>query len=152
MKKIRITSIIVALSVLLFSIPVKATEEATRDNNGLSTDNVTKMTQEEYTYVFTELTRDIFDNNAVASDVYYHSFTEDCYVDYIDFVHNNELKGDSILERSIEYVSPENSGKGDAIIMANIKVSFLNTYNMCYLFEYHIDSNGKICDYEIWQY
>jgi len=152
MKKLKLASILVVISILLISLPVKATEGATRENTGLSTNDVTKMTQEEYTYVFTELARDVLEKQAVATDIYYNSFTQECVFNYADYVIENTLKGKSITERSVEYVTPDNSGTGDTVIMVNLKTTFIKQYNMCYLFEYHIDTNGKISSFKVWQY
>lgn len=152
MKKIRVTSLIVAVSILLISIPVGATDKASRENTGLSSDKVTEMTKDEYTYVFTEIARDSLLKDIVATDIYYNSFTQECAFKYSDYVQGNSLKAGSIIERSVEYIKPENSATGDTIVMVNLKAQFIQQYNLCYLFEYHIDTSGKICDFTVWQY
>ena len=58
-----------------------------------------------------------------------------------------------ISEKAIDIVTPQDSETSDTVLMCNIRLSNNeNIYNKIYLFEFHINADGKIYGYNIWTY
>lgn len=161
MREHKFKSIITCIAVLTFAFVIlssiradatSATTGLTRENNGLSTTDVTKMTSYEYTEVFTELTKDIFYKKGTATDIFYNVFDSEFVFSYLDYINNNTLYKGDITYRSVEYISASNSNTGKDKVVVNVMTSFYYNYNLCYCFEYSINSNGKIDGVKMWQY
>lgn len=78
-------------------------------------------------------------------------FTNDCFYDVLQYTKNNKVESTVIPELVVDYTTPSNSSTGDTVIMANTKV-YYKSYNKLYLFEFHVNQDGKIYGYNIWVY
>lgn len=78
-------------------------------------------------------------------------FTNDCLYDIIQYTKNNTVDSTVVTELVVDYTTPSNSSTGDTVIMANAKI-YYNSYNKLYLFEFHVNQEGKIYGYNVWVY
>ena len=78
-------------------------------------------------------------------------FETSAYQSVYNFIEKDSIQG-SVIDNSIEFTYPDNSSTGDSVIMMNYKLSIGNGYNVIYLFEFHINSNGKIYGFNAWEY
>ena len=97
-------------------------------------------------------------NSMVHSDATYINnnqdlFTIDAYYDIIDCISKEVVQDGNIGSVSIEFTYPENSSTGDSVVMLNTKIRKHETQNqLVYMFEFHINSEGKIYGFNIWAY
>lgn len=101
-------------------------------------------------------------NHATTHDItsaarYKQMFTPDCYDKWIQYVESNDISGKEELaytsEIVVDYTKPSQSSTGDTVVMVNIKEQYDNwRYNKLYLFEFHVNIDGDIYGYNVWQY
>ncbi|MBO5388940.1 MAG: hypothetical protein J6A59_12590 [Lachnospiraceae bacterium] len=78
--------------------------------------------------------------------------TEQVYTDLVNDSNDKVIQG-SIGQLAVDTIDIINSSTGDTVVMANIKVwSQAQTYNNLYLYEFHINKDGKIYGYNLWVY
>ena len=78
-------------------------------------------------------------------------FEAQAYNSVQKFIDRQSING-SALDSLTEVTKPNNSSTGDTVIMANYKIDIGNGYNVVYLFEFHVNSNGKIYGFNAWEY
>ena len=78
-------------------------------------------------------------------------FETSAYESVYKFIERNSIKG-GVIDNVIEFTYPDGSSTGDSVIMSNYKISLGNGHNVLYLFEFHINSNGKIYGFNAWEY
>lgn len=73
-----------------------------------------------------------------------------------EFIKNNKINEKSygkLVDTTLDFTYPEDSSTGDTVVMINAKIEYLNgKYNKLYLFEYHINAEGKIYGFNAWVY
>ena len=78
-------------------------------------------------------------------------FETSAYQSVYNFIEKRSVQG-NVIDSSIEFTYPDNSSTGDSVIMMNYKLSVGGGYNVLYLFEFHVNSNGKIYGFNAWEY
>jgi hypothetical protein len=142
------------IAILIASILVGNTVYAsqdikpTRENNGLTTNNILQQNDEEREYMIEELINDVLRKENVATDIFYDCFDGECVSRFSSLVSDNVLEVSNIIYKSIELAKSDNKN----YILANVKISYKNDFNICYLFKFGINSSGKIESYNIYQY
>ena len=82
---------------------------------------------------------------------YSNLFVFDSFDKLSKYTTNNGINCDSMSSIAIDFTYPDNSSTGDTVIMCNTKLEYSN-YNKLYLFEFHVNKDGLIYGYNIWQY
>lgn len=118
--------------------------------NDIKVDNLEHTSIREVNELFYELTDGIINHNSLvlANDI----FTPEVKRDLSILLVNNTIGG-TINNVVVDFTYPENSSTGDTVIMVNSKISYEDgKYNKLYLFEYHVNADGKIYGYNMWVY
>ena len=118
--------------------------------NDIKVDNLEHTSIREVNELFYELTDGIINHNSLvlANDI----FTPEVKRDLSILLVNNTIGG-TINNVVVDFTYPENSSTGDTVIMVNSKISYEDgKYNKLYLFEYHVNADGKINGYKMWVY
>ena len=118
--------------------------------NDTKIDNLEHTSIREVNELFYELTDGIINHNSLvlANDI----FTPEVKRDLSILLVNNTIGG-TINNVVVDFTYPENSSTGDTVIMVNSKISYEDgKYNKLYLFEYHVNADGKIYGYNMWVY
>ena len=144
----KLIAVILASMVVTNTVYASQIEKPTRENNGLTTNDIFKQTREEREYMIEELINDVLRKENVAVDIFYDCFENECVSRYSELVSDNVLEVSNIIYKSIELAK---SGD-ESYILANVKVNYKNDFNICYLFKFKVSSNGKIEDYNIYQF
>jgi hypothetical protein len=144
----RIICIILVLTMVISCISVVASAESNpldKNLNELSSRQVNALIDELVYGIATHDTSVLQNNSGM--------YATDCYTYLYDYIENNDINSYDISDLTIDYTYPSGSSTGDTVIMANAKVWYDNqTYNMLYLFEFHVDSHGDIYGYNVWLY
>lgn len=78
--------------------------------------------------------------------------TEQVYIDLTKDSSTKIMQG-NIGQLAVDVIDVESSSTGDTVIMANAKVwTLAQTYNNLYLYEFHVNRDGKIYGYNLWVY
>ena len=113
--------------------------------------NINKMSYSEVNELVSELLMALANNdiNTVTklepymNDVVYNGMLNNC---------GKSIRG-NISDIVIDVVEPKDSSSGDTVLLANVKAWASNqTYNTICLFEFHVNSDGKLYGYNIWAY
>lgn len=136
----KILCIIVTLSILMCTIVVSAEEP-----------NLERMDRAKCSSTMQSICSAIInsDEQLLLENTAY--FETSAYQSVFNFIEKDSIQG-SIIDNSIEFTYPDKSSTGDSVIMMNYKLSIGNGYNVIYLFEFHINSNGKIYGFNAWEY
>ena len=79
-------------------------------------------------------------------------FTDQAYSAYGVICQNGYIdKPSAVSNLAIDFTYPENSSTGDTVIMANAKMNY-SGYKLLYLYEFHVNSDGKIYGVNVWEY
>lgn len=90
-------------------------------------------------------TQYIYDNSEM--------FETNCLYKLDETIRNYKVEGNKLSNIVIDFTYPENSSTGDSVIMVNTLIWKADkSYNLAYLFEFHINKDGKIYGYNIWVY
>lgn len=78
-------------------------------------------------------------------------FSGNTLEEIVEYSLEDSIGSKIITEFVVDYTTPSYSSTGDTVIMANTKLQY-NSYNKLYLFEFHVNKEGKIYGYNVWQY
>lgn len=135
--RLLITVMLLSTSILVYA-----------SNNSKS--NIHDFTVREVNDIFYNITEGILDGNV--SYTYGNIFESDVFDELNSYGLEAKIGGD-ISNIVVDFVDVPYSSTGDIVIMVNTKVDYENgKYNKLYLFEYHINANGKIYGYNVWVY
>lgn len=138
------TMAIIAITTLVFTKTVIADTQHT---------NIEKMTMNEMNSSIMGIISSAIDSNDTELLNYKDLFTEDCLEKYRRNIVNTNLITGILSEKAIDIVKPQDSETSDTVLMCNIRLcNNENIYNKIYLFEFHINTDGKIYGYNIWAY
>ncbi len=136
--------LVVTLTVCILTVNASA-EEHNQSNN------LEKMNRTECNSIIQSISTSIINNNAQSLSANSDYFEPQAYKSVIDFINRDSVKG-SIIDSIIEFTYPDYSSTGDSVVMANYKLSIGNKHNILYLFEFHINKDGKIYGFNAWEY
>ena len=135
-------SIIIILTFIILSIQVNASNNSIINMNKSETDELI------VDLIYASAKGDL---NELNDNALY--FESDCFYDMYSFISNNDIGSSNIGDIVIDFTYPDNSSTGDVVIMANTKIWYNNgEYNKAYMFEYHINSDGRIYGFTLWVY
>jgi hypothetical protein len=143
MRKV-LSLLVVTLTVCILT--VNASAEWHNQSN-----NLEKMNRTECNSIIQSISTSIINNNAQSLSANSDYFEPQAYKSVIDFINRDSVKG-SIIDSIIEFTYPDYSSTGDSVVMANYKLSIGNKHNILYLFEFHINKDGKIYGFNAWEY
>lgn len=139
-----VTMLITAITALILTKTASADTQHT---------NIEKMTKTEMSNSIMNIIDSAINSNDNELLNYKDLFTEDCLEKYRRNVVNNNIITGIVSEKAIDIVTPQDSETSDTVLMCNIRLSNNeNIYNKIYLFEFHINADGKIYGYNIWTY
>lgn len=144
----RVYAIIAMLVITITTLVLTKTASADTEHT-----NIEKMTKTEMNNSIMSIINSAIDSDD--SELLDHKdlFTDDCLEKYRKNVVNTNLVTGIISEKAIDIVTPQDSETSDTVLMCNIRLSNnKNIYNNIYLFEFHINADGKIYGYNIWAY
>lgn len=149
--KLRNIALLIAMTLMISlatNVSVNATEaNETIDIDFNNTDALTCNT------VIKDIVYSIISHNADNMNKYVAAFSTDTYTDITNYIANNNIEVSSLSDITVDYIYPDKSSTGDTVIMANAKAwNKEQTYNMLYLFEFHVNSVGDIYGYNVWVY
>lgn len=146
MKK-TIYSIVLTLALIVSTVTVYASNDTA---NEYEYSNLEQMTQTEVVEFSKSLVEAVLSNDKTPVNGYTNLFTSDVLTKIYGYIVNNDVSG-NIQSIVVDWVYPKYSSTGDSIIMLNAKIQN-NSYNNLYLFELHINADGKIYGYNVWAY
>ena len=109
------------------------------------------MNRTECNSIIQSISTSIINNNLKSLSANSDYFEAPAYKSVADFINRDSVKG-SIIDSIIEFTYPDNSSTGDSVVMANYKLSIGNKHNILYLFEFHINKEGRIYGFNAWEY
>lgn len=101
--------------------------------------------------IITSIVQDIISGDAESFRNKSSYFSSNTYEKLKDYVESNTIGSMGISEIVVDRVEPDNSFTGDVVLMTNVKLTY-EGYNKLYLFEFHVNADGVIYGYNIWQY
>lgn len=122
---------------------VDATELKTIDFNNIET----RTCRNEVS----DIILDILKHDESSLNVKAQYFTNDCFAEVIEYTKENDINSSIVSELVVDYTTPSNSSTGDTVIMANTKIQY-KQYNKLYMFELHVNKEGKIYGFNAWVY
>lgn len=131
------------------SATAKAQKQADESFKSLEEYSLKEVSEFSSGFVKSILTKDITfieENKQI-----FHTNVLDRIENYVETndINCSDIKGNIVAD----FTYPENSSTGDSVMMINAKLNCAGSnYNKMYLFELHIDANGKIYGYNIWVY
>lgn len=143
MKKVNKVKVLILSVIMIVSSFIVVSASETKQQN-----NLEKMTIRELNSVFYNIT-DCYINHT-KGNLPFELMTEEASKNIKDFTENNDINGE-IRNTIVEFTYPDNSSTGDTVIMVNSKIKY-EGYDKIYLFEYHINADGKIYGFNTWVY
>ena len=143
MKK-TIYSVVIALLLVVSAIEVYASDSKELPSN------LEVMTQTDVDEFSRSVVEAVLSNNKSCMSNYVDCFTNESLTKVYGYIVNNNIDG-SIQSVVSDWVYPKYSATGDSVIMLNAKIQN-NGYNELYLFELHINADGKVYGYNVWAY
>lgn len=143
-----VTILLLTMTMFTIAKASNSNEDNTQTNNNLET-----MTYVDRNEHIRNIVKAICnsDNNYILNNTYL--FTEDVYDDLLKYTENNNINSNDIGDTVIDSVDVKNSDTGDYVIMANTKIWYEDQqYNKLYLFEFHVNYEGRIYGYNVWVY
>ena len=140
------TKVYVIVAMVIITINALILTKTTSADNQHT--NIEKMTKTEMSNSIMSIIESAITSNDTELLNYKDLFTEDCLEKYRRNVVNTNIITGIISEKAIDIVTPQDSETSDTVLMCNIE----NIYNKIYLFEFHINADGKIYGYNIWAY
>lgn len=131
------------ITIILLVITCVSVVNASENNT-----NIEKMNIKEINNLMYNLTDSYIKHNTDTIDT--SVFTDNIIGDIINYTNNNNIGGE-IRNIVVDFTYPDNSSTGDTVIMVNTKVKY-SEYDKLYLFEYHINADGKIYGFNAWVY
>lgn len=147
MRKV-ISLLAVTLTVCILTLNASAEEH---DQLHKKFYNLEKMNRTECNSIIQSISTSIINNNLKSLSANSDYFEAQAYKSVADFINRDSVKG-SIIDSIIEFTYPDNSSTGDSVVMANYKLSIGNKHNILYLFEFHINKEGRIYGFNAWEY
>lgn len=148
----KILSIILSLAIVI-SLNNMLIVNATNALNVVEVENLETMTKNDCEDIMMTLLTAILNHDTGFMYQYIGLFTSDCYDSMYKYISNNNINSTIISDVTVDFTYPDNSSTGDSVIMLNTKVWYDNqSYNLLYLFEFHINSSGDIYGYNVWTY
>lgn len=145
------TKVYVIVAMVIITITALILTKTTSVDNQHT--NIEKMTKTEMSNSIMSIIESTITSNDTELLNYKDLFTEDCLEKYRRNVVNTNIITGIISEKAIDIVTPQDSETSDTVLMCNIRLSNNeNIYNKIYLFEFHINADGKIYGYNIWTY
>jgi hypothetical protein len=145
------TKVYVIVAMVIITITALILTKTTSADNQHT--NIEKMTKTEMSNSIMSIIESTITSNDTELLNYKDLFTEDCLEKYRRNVVNTNIITGIISEKAIDIVTPQDSETSDTVLMCNIRLSNNeNIYNKIYLFEFHINADGKIYGYNIWTY
>lgn len=145
MKK-TIYSIALTIVLLVSTISVYANDTSTE----VVYSNLEEMSNNEIDKACESIVKSVLGNDKSHMSKYVNCFTNEALTKIYTFVVNNEISG-NIQSIVVDWIYPKYSSTSDSVMMLNAKIR-QETYNNLYMFEFHINSEGKIYDYNVWAY
>lgn len=141
------------LILLIFIMIISLNTEVKADNKiELSSTNIEQLSNKEIIDFMDLLMNTVINKNANDFIQYKEYFTEETYNDFMQYIKSNDVYG-SLKTRALDFVNVQDSNTGDSVIMANYEIITLNSeYSLAYLYEFHVNSEGKIYGYNVWVY
>lgn len=131
------------ITIILLVITCVSVVNASENNT-----NIEKMNIKEINSLMYNLTDSYIEHNTDTIDT--SIFTDNIIGDIINYTNSNNIGGE-IRNIVVDFTYPDNSSTGDTVIMVNTKVKY-SEYDKLYLFEYHINADGKIYGFNAWVY
>lgn len=113
--------------------------------------NLEQMNRTECNRVIQAISTSIINNNLKSLSDNSSYFVTSGYEPIVNFIDRESVKG-SIIDSTIEFTCPDESSTGDSVVMANYKLSIGDKHNVLYLFEFHINEDGRIYGFNAWEY
>lgn len=151
MTKNKVTIINTVLWILTFSFMIYIINILNVDATELKSIDFNTIESRECKNEISDVILDILKHDESSLQTKLQYFTNDCFYDVSQYTKNNKVESTIIPELVIDYTTPSNSSTGDTVIMANAKVQY-KSYNKVYLFEFHVNQDGKIYGYNVWIY
>lgn len=136
MKK-AIYSVILTVVLLVSSVRVYAS-------------NIENMSDSEIEKLGNAVLESVLSRDSKHIENYANCFTNETLEKLLDYINTNRIYG-NIQSTVIDWVHTSYSSTEDSVMMINVKVEN-NGYNELYLFEFHINAEGKIYGYNVWAY
>lgn len=140
---------VLSLLVVTLTVCILAVNASAEWHN--QSNNLEKMNRTECNSIIQSISTSIINNNVQSLSANSNYFEPQAYKSVIDFINRDSVKG-SIIDSIIEFTYPDYSSTGDSVVMANYKLSIGNKHNILYLFEFHINKDGKIYGFNAWEY
>lgn len=144
------TKVYVIVAMVIITITALILTKTTSADNQHT--NIEKMTKTEMSNSIMSIIESTITSNDTELLNYKDLFTEDCLEKYRRNVVNTNIITGIVSEKAIDIVTPQDSETSDTVLMCNIRLSNNNIYNKIYLFEFHINADGKIYGYNVWAY
>lgn len=114
--------------------------------------NLGQMNYNAMNKIITDIVTGVNEGSVEKVEHYAMYMTSDVYEGLTRDINDKFLSG-SIGTIAIDTITVDNSSDYDDVIMVNIKVwSEGQTYNKLYLYEFHVNKDGKIYGYNAWLY
>lgn len=136
MKK-AIYSVILTVVLLVSSVRVYAS-------------NIENMSDSEIEKLGDAVLESVLSRDSTPIENYANCFTNETLEKLLNYINTNRIYG-NIQSTVIDWVCTSYSSTEDSVMMINVKVEN-NGYNELYLFEFHINAEGKIYGYNVWAY
>lgn len=136
MKK-AIYSVILTVVLLVSSVRVYAS-------------NIENMSDSEIEKLGNAVLESVLSRDSKHIENYVNCFTNETLEKLLNYINTNRIYG-NIQSTVIDWVCTSYSSTEDSVMMINVKVEN-NGYNELYLFEFHINAEGKIYGYNVWAY
>lgn len=146
MRKLRL--IIIYISAILILCLIFNSKQLNKDKEY----NVEKMSDSQIEDMCITIVNGMLDNKKENIDKFREFMTEDTYSEILQVLKSKKYKG-SLGDISFNIINTENSETKDYVIMFNFKVQPKDlSYNTCNLMELHVNKDGKIYGFNIWNY
>ena len=112
--------------------------------------NIENMSDSEIEKLGNVVLESVLSRDSTPIENYANCFTNETLEKLLNYINNNRISG-NIQSTVIDWVHTSYSSTEDSVMMINVKVEN-NGYNELYLFEFHINAEGKIYGYNVWAY
>lgn len=149
----KVLSILLSLSILILSYNLVLKVNANNTLDIVQVENLETMSKNDCEDIMIDLLIAIINNDTSFMYKYIGMFTSDCYDTMYQYISSNDINSSIISNMTLDFTYPDNSSTGDSVMMLNTKVWYDNqSYNLLYLFEFHINSAGDIYGFNVWTY
>lgn len=140
------------LLITLTTISIQAEVINTQDKIVLTSDSLEQLNRNELISFTDMLLTIVINKDTTTFQQYDKYFTRDTYEKFMEYIKSNDVYG-SPSKRAVDTIPVKYSNTNDYVIQANYEILTLNSnYTLTYLYELHVNSEGKIYGYNVWVY